>query len=135
MDPDLKPDYMTARALAEAMQRGLEQRRTAAPLSVSTIHTLPELQSHADLLRLPPLARPGFFRPLVCLARSGLRALFRPWLAVQTEFNAELVREVARLRESVAALSARLESRVAASAREAGAQESGITSAPCGEAS
>src|SRR5438477_8511127 len=79
--------------LAQAIRAGLEHRLSAPPVPFAATptpfssQTRNALQSYADLVHLPPLAKPGRLARFVRLARRTLKSLLRPWLAGQTEFN------------------------------------------------
>jgi hypothetical protein len=102
-----EPDYEAAADLAEAMRRGLDDLRSmpVAQATQSPPSGLSDLATYADLQSLPPLAKAGRVTSrIVRTARSLLRALLRPWLAVQTEFNQGVMAELDELRRRIASL-------------------------------
>jgi hypothetical protein len=105
--PNTKPDYEKAAELAKAMRRGLDDLRST-PVALGT-HSpssgLTDLATYADLRSLPALAKTGRVTSrIVRAARSFLRALLRPWLAVQTEFNQGVMAELDDLRRRITAM-------------------------------
>jgi ubiquinone/menaquinone biosynthesis C-methylase UbiE len=109
---DLNP---TAVQLAEAMRAGLESRRALLPPygHISPARFTPEtrkaMQAHADLLRVPPLAKPGRFAPVVRFIRRVLKSYLRPWLGVQTEFNQLTLEVFESIHKEIGALHARID--------------------------
>src|SRR5207237_7690842 len=67
--------------------------------------------SYADLVHLPPLAKPGRLARFVRLARRALKSLLRPWLAGQTEFNQLVIQVLETMNQELSALKAREASR------------------------
>jgi hypothetical protein len=102
-----QPDYEKAAELAKAMRAGLDCLRSA-PVAVdahSPSSGLTDLATYADLESLPPLAKKGrAMSRIVRAARTLLRALLRPWLAVQTEFNHGVMAELDDLCRRIAAM-------------------------------
>jgi hypothetical protein len=102
-----KPDYEKAAGLANDMRRGLDDLRSM-PVTHGThspSSALADLAAYADLRSLPPLAKTGrALSRIVRAARSLLRALLRPWLAVQTEFNQGVMAELDDLRRRISSL-------------------------------
>ncbi len=102
-----QPDYEKAAELAKAMRAGLDVLRSTpvAPGIHSPAADLGDLATYADLQSLPPLAKKGRATSrIVRSVRSFLRALLRPWLAVQTEFNQGVMAELDDLRRRVTTL-------------------------------
>jgi hypothetical protein len=102
-----KPDYEKAAELANAMRTGLDDLRSmpVAHGTNSPSSGLTDLATYADLRSLPPLAKKGRITSGIArAARSFLRALMRPWLAVQTEFNQGVMAEFDDLRRRVTEL-------------------------------
>jgi hypothetical protein len=102
-----EPDYDRAAELAKAMRAGLDEMRST-PVTLgaqSPSSAITDLAAYADLRSLPPLAKRGRVTwRIVRAARSLLRALQRPWLAVQTEFNQGVMAELNDLRRRIAML-------------------------------
>jgi hypothetical protein len=102
-----KPDYEKAAELANAMRRGLDDLRSM-PVALGTYSRssgLTDLATYADLRSLPPLAKRGrAISHIVRMARSLLRGLLRPWLAVQTEFNQGVMAELDLLGRRISSL-------------------------------
>jgi SAM-dependent methyltransferase len=80
--------------LARSLREGLERRRLqnsgatgAAPSPLVASETYHALHAHADLVAVPPVAKPGPLAWPACLLRRLCKPLIRPWLGVQTEFN------------------------------------------------
>jgi hypothetical protein len=106
---------LTPAQLADAMRAGLESRRSLLPPfshfspAQFTPETRKALQSHADLERLPPLAKQGLLEAPVRGLRRVLKTLLRPWLAVQTQFNQLTLAVLENLHREIGALHARVD--------------------------
>src|SRR5262249_32066538 len=100
-----EPNFGRAVEVAKAMRAGLHDLRSA-PVAIGTSSPsspLSDLATYADVASLPPLAKPGQVSSrMVRTARRLLRALMRPWLAVQTEFNQGIMAELDLLRRRIA---------------------------------
>jgi Methyltransferase domain len=108
----------TAKEIARAMREGLESRRSLGtqpfgqlPSPSFTSDMRHALRVHADLLGTPPIARPGPLSWPIRLARRVLKSFFRPWLAVQTRYNALALDALESLHNEIAKVAARLDSR------------------------
>lgn len=109
-------DDPAVRQLAEAMRTGLESRRSFGGLVVGqpftgsfSLETRHSLHQHADLLNFPPIAKSGPLSRIFRLLRAVAKALIRPWLGVQTEFNRLALEALQALHQEVVMLKARVE--------------------------
>jgi len=66
-----------------------------------------QLRQLGDLDGIPPVAKPGAGAPLIKMARGVLRVFLRPWLAVQTLFNQELLKRMLAIDRDLADLERR----------------------------
>jgi hypothetical protein len=94
----------TAQQLADALRSGYRARQHELPDS-------DELTAHVrrlgDIESIPAVAKPGPASVPMKAARAVLRVLLRPWLAVQTQVNHELSRQVQRIASATADLGRR----------------------------
>ena len=88
-----------------------QQLADALRTRYSTRHEQPDpdelsadLQRLGDIEAIPPVAKPGITAAPMKMARGALRALLRPWLAVQTQTNHEVARRLQRLSSDVSSL-------------------------------
>jgi hypothetical protein len=97
-------ESQTAQQLADALRDGHGARRRDQPDS-------DELSAHlrrlADLESIPAVAKPGLTAVPMKLARGVLRVLLRPWLAVQTQANHEIARQLQRVDSGLSDLARR----------------------------
>ena len=66
-----------------------------------------QLRQLGDIDSIPPVAKPGVGAPLIKVARGVLRVFLRPWLAVQTLFNQELLKRMLEIERDLADLERR----------------------------
>src|SRR5687767_1841144 len=66
-----------------------------------------QLRQLGDIDSIPPVAKPGAGAPLIKMARAVLRVFLRPWLAVQTLFNQELLKRMLEIERDLADLERR----------------------------
>jgi ubiquinone/menaquinone biosynthesis C-methylase UbiE len=97
------------------MRVGLENRRfRCLPLNFTpslrfSAETRNALEQHFDLLAFPPIAKPGLLARPVRWMRQVWKALIRPWLGVQTEFNRLTLEVLQGLQQEVNTLHRRIE--------------------------
>jgi hypothetical protein len=103
------------RELARIMREGIDLRRASGtadagslPRALVSAQAFHSLRQNAELEKLPPMARPHSLAWLVRSVRRVLKGLLRPWLAVQTRFNRDVIEVVECLEKEVAYLRARL---------------------------
>jgi SAM-dependent methyltransferase len=102
--------------LARAMREGMASRRFAGPAPRNftpsarfTLETRNALELHADLVTFPPIAKPGPLSAPVRWLRQVWKALLRPWLGVQTEFNRLTLEALQNAHHELLAHQARIE--------------------------
>src|SRR5262245_5858395 len=88
----------TAQELAQAIRLGLEHRRwpfapvePPVPEPPAGIEVVPKLWPNYNTLQIRADARPGRFQKPMRLVRRVFKALLRPWLDVQTQFNHSVI--------------------------------------------
>ena len=98
------------------MRAGLESRRwwgaSARGQISSAAYSLDAqqvLETNANLLSLPPIAKAGPLAWLVRFLRRMAKILIRPWLAVQTTFNRQTMEVLQATHQEISVLKTRLD--------------------------
>jgi hypothetical protein len=89
---------------AQQLADALRTRHTARREQPDDDELSADLQRLGDIESIPAVARPGVTAGPMKAARSVLRVLLRPWLAVQTQTNREVARRLQRVSSHVSHL-------------------------------
>lgn len=89
---------------AQQLADALRTRHTARRERPDDDELSADLQRLGDIESIPAVARPGVTAGPMKAARSVLRVLLRPWLAVQTQTNHEVARRLQRVSSHVSHL-------------------------------
>lgn len=89
---------------AQQLADALRTRHTARREQPDDDELSADLQRLGDLESIPAVAKPGVTAGPMKAARSVLRVLLRPWLAVQTQTNHEVARRLQRVSSHVSHL-------------------------------
>jgi len=93
-------ESLDAQQLADALRTRYATRRE--PSDADELSA--DLRRLGDIEAIPAVAKPGLTAAPMKAARAVLRALLRPWLAVQTQTNHEMARRLQRVSSEVSAL-------------------------------
>ena len=89
---------------AQQLADALRTRHTARREQPDDNELSADLQRLGDIESIPAVAKPGVTAGPMKAARSVLRVLLRPWLAVQTQTNHEVARRLQRMSSHVSHL-------------------------------
>lgn len=89
---------------AQQLADALRTRHTARREQPDDDELSADLQRLGDIESIPAVAKPGITAGPMKAARSILRVLLRPWLAVQTQTNHEVARRLQRVSSHVSHL-------------------------------